>query len=96
MFNRLQELDEKRILGLKEFIKASADIESSVAPIIARCLEGIQKASESINEKEDSMKVIERYVMIEYNKNERNITVIFHTTVFMLLYIIYSYLQQIN
>lgn len=60
VFNRLQELDEKRTQGLKEFIKAAADVESQVAPIIARCLEGIVRASESINEKEDSIKVIER------------------------------------
>ncbi|XP_063701879.1 formin-binding protein 1-like isoform X2 [Culicoides brevitarsis] len=61
VFNRLQEIDEKRTRGLKEFIKGAADVEASVAPIISRCLEGIVKASESINEKEDSIKVIERY-----------------------------------
>ena len=60
VFNKLQELDEKRTQGIKEFIKSSADVESQVAPIIARCLEGIVKASEAIKEKEDSIKVIER------------------------------------
>lgn len=59
--NRFQEIDEKRTKGLKEFIKGTADGESSVAPIVARCLEGIVKASESINEKADSLTVIERY-----------------------------------
>ncbi|XP_017861470.1 PREDICTED: formin-binding protein 1-like isoform X8 [Drosophila arizonae] len=61
VFNRLQELDEKRTRGIREFIIGAADVESSVAPIIARCMEGIVKAGESINEKEDSLKVIERY-----------------------------------
>ncbi|XP_031620569.1 formin-binding protein 1-like [Contarinia nasturtii] len=61
VFNRLQEIDEKRTGGMKEFIKRSADVELSVAPIIARCLEGISKAAESIDEKEDSQKVVERY-----------------------------------
>ncbi|XP_030372562.1 formin-binding protein 1-like isoform X3 [Scaptodrosophila lebanonensis] len=61
VFNRLQELDEKRTRGIREFIIGAADVESSVAPIIARCMEGIVKAGESINEKEDSFKVIERY-----------------------------------
>lgn len=61
VFNRLQELDEKRTRGLKEFIKGAADVESAVAPIIARCLEGMVKAADSINEKEDSLKVIEKY-----------------------------------
>lgn len=61
VFNRLQELDEKRTRGLKEFIKGGADVESAVAPIIARCLEGMIKAADAINEKEDSLKVIEKY-----------------------------------
>lgn len=61
VFNKLQELDEKRTRGIREFIISSADVESSVAPIIASCLEGIVKAGESINEKQDSIKVIERY-----------------------------------
>lgn len=63
VFNKLQELDEKRTQGIKEFIKSAADVESQVAPIIARCLEGIVKASESINGKEDSFKVIERQIL---------------------------------
>lgn len=58
--NRFQEIDEKRTKGLKEFIKSTADGESSVAPIVARCLEGIVKAAESIDEKADSATVIER------------------------------------
>lgn len=61
VFNKLQELDEKRTQGIKEFIRSAADVESQVAPIIARCLEGILKAAESIKEKEDSVKVIERF-----------------------------------
>nr|XP_017028366.1 formin-binding protein 1-like isoform X3 [Drosophila kikkawai] len=61
VLNRLQELDEKRTRGIREFIIGAAEVESSVAPIIARCMEGIVKAGESINEKEDSFKVIERY-----------------------------------
>lgn len=61
VFNKLQELDEKRTQGIKEYIRSAADVESQVAPIIARCLEGIVKAAESIKEKEDSIKVIERY-----------------------------------
>ncbi|BFF98228.1 formin-binding protein 1-like [Drosophila madeirensis] len=61
VLSRLQELDEKRTRGIREFIIGAAEVESSVAPIIARCMEGIVKAGESINEKEDSFKVIERY-----------------------------------
>lgn len=61
VFNKLQEIDEKRTRGIKEFVKRSADCESAVAPIIAKCLEGVCKAAEAINEKEDSAKVIEKY-----------------------------------
>lgn len=61
VFNRLQEIDEKRTSGLKEFINGTADVEIAVAPIISTCLDGIKKAGESIMEKEDSSKVIERY-----------------------------------
>lgn len=60
VFNRLQELDEKRSCGIKEFIKRTADVELSVSSIIGSCLEGISKAADSIDEKEDSQKVIER------------------------------------
>ncbi|XP_065359192.1 formin-binding protein 1-like isoform X2 [Calliphora vicina] len=61
VFNRLQELDEKRTRGIREFIIEAANVESNVAPIIGRCLEGIIKAGEAINEREDSYKVIERF-----------------------------------
>lgn len=64
VFNRLQEIDEKRTGGIKEFIKLSADVELSVAPIIARCLDGVSKAAESIDEKQDSQMVIEKYVRL--------------------------------
>lgn len=62
VFNRLQEIDEKRTRGLKEFICGAASAETAVAPIISRCLEGVSAAADSINEKEDSQKVIERFV----------------------------------
>jgi len=72
VFNRFQELDEKKTRGLREFIIGAADVESSVAPIIARCMEGIVKAGESINEKEDSFKVIERFGVHFVSVNHSN------------------------
>ena len=39
----------------------SVEIERSVSPIIAQCLDGIEKAANEINEKEDTLLVIERY-----------------------------------
>lgn len=61
VFNRLQELDEKRTRAIKEFVRGAADVELSVSPIIARCLEGISKAADAIDEKEDSRRVIEQF-----------------------------------
>ncbi|CAH1994300.1 unnamed protein product [Acanthoscelides obtectus] len=61
VFRQLQELDEKRIKNIKNFIKASVHIERNVFPIINKCLDGILKAADIINEKEDTMLVIEKY-----------------------------------
>lgn len=57
----LQELDEKRIKNMRNYMMKSVEIERAVAPIIAQCLDGIEKAANEINEKEDTMLVIERY-----------------------------------
>lgn len=70
VFNRLQELDEKRTRGIREFIIEAANVESNVAPIIGRCLEGIIKAGEAINEREDSYKVIERFLYPQSQKKK--------------------------
>lgn len=61
VFRQLQALDEKRIKNVKNFIKCSAEIERGVFPIINTCLDGIVKASNVINEKEDTLLVIEKY-----------------------------------
>ncbi|CAH1119335.1 unnamed protein product [Phaedon cochleariae] len=61
VFRQLQELDEKRIKNIKNFICASVNIERNVFPIINKCLDGILKAAEIINEKEDTYSVIEKY-----------------------------------
>lgn len=54
VFRQLQELDEKRIKNIKNFIRSSVDIERNVFPIINKCLDGILKAADIINEKEVS------------------------------------------
>lgn len=61
VFRQLQELDEKRIKNIKNFIRSSVEIERNVYPIINKCLDGIVKAADSINEKDDSLLVIEKY-----------------------------------
>ncbi|XP_030756477.1 formin-binding protein 1-like isoform X3 [Sitophilus oryzae] len=61
VFRRLQDMDEKRIKNIKNFIRSSVKIERNVFPIINKCLDGILKASNVINEKEDTLLVIEKF-----------------------------------
>ncbi|XP_074029177.1 formin-binding protein 1-like Cip4 isoform X3 [Leptinotarsa decemlineata] len=61
VFRQLQDLDEKRIKNIKNFIQSSVEIERNVFPIINKCLDGILKAADIINEKEDTLLVIEKY-----------------------------------
>lgn len=52
VFNQLQELDEKRISSVRQFMADSANVESNVFPIINKCLDGIKNAANQINEKQ--------------------------------------------
>ncbi|GBP51585.1 Formin-binding protein 1-like [Eumeta japonica] len=60
-FKQLQDLDEKRIKNIKNFMLSSIDVEKKVFPIIMKCLDGMVQAANSINEKEDTQLVIDRY-----------------------------------
>ncbi|CAD6241178.1 GSCOCG00009199001-RA-CDS [Cotesia congregata] len=55
VFHQLQELDEKRIKNMRNYMLKSVEIERAVAPIISQCLEGIEKAANEVNEKEDTL-----------------------------------------
>ncbi|KAL1131809.1 hypothetical protein AAG570_011421 [Ranatra chinensis] len=61
IFRQLQELDEKRIRNLRNFMIHSVQVERNVFPIINQCLDGIVNAANQINEKEDTQLVIDRY-----------------------------------
>ncbi|KAK0159734.1 hypothetical protein PV327_010818 [Microctonus hyperodae] len=61
VFQHLQELDEKRIKNMRNYMLKSVEIERAVAPIISQCLDGIEKAANEINEKDDTLLVIERF-----------------------------------
>ncbi|KAG7304074.1 hypothetical protein JYU34_011004 [Plutella xylostella] len=61
VFKQLQDLDEKRIKNIKNFMLSSVEVERKVFPIIMQCLDGMEHAAKSINEKEDTQLVIERY-----------------------------------
>ncbi|XP_026180851.1 cdc42-interacting protein 4 homolog isoform X3 [Mastacembelus armatus] len=60
IFNKLQDLDERRIKKLKQGYILFSDTEKHVMPIIGKCLEGITKAGTNVNERNDSMVVIEQ------------------------------------
>jgi len=61
VFQSLQDMDEQRVKMIQTFMRKSAQTEQDVLPIVAQCLEGVQRCTDSINEKEDSALVIEKY-----------------------------------
>uniref|UniRef100_A0A7N6C2N5 Thyroid hormone receptor interactor 10b n=1 Tax=Anabas testudineus TaxID=64144 RepID=A0A7N6C2N5_ANATE len=63
IFNKLQEMDERRIQRLAEGYCQFSDIEKTVQPIISRCLEGISAAGRKIDGKQvnDSTLFIEQH-----------------------------------
>uniref|UniRef100_A0A8C9U7C5 Thyroid hormone receptor interactor 10b n=1 Tax=Scleropages formosus TaxID=113540 RepID=A0A8C9U7C5_SCLFO len=61
IFNKLQDLDERRIRCLAEGYSMFAETEKQVMPIIGKCLEGITKAATNTDQKSDSLAVIEQH-----------------------------------
>ncbi|XP_036604873.1 formin-binding protein 1 isoform X10 [Trichosurus vulpecula] len=61
IFQKIQEMDERRIVRIGESMKTYAEVDRQVIPIIGKCLDGIAKAAESIDQKNDSQLVIEAY-----------------------------------
>ncbi|XP_064416755.1 cdc42-interacting protein 4 homolog [Latimeria chalumnae] len=59
IFNKLQDMDERRVKKLSEGYRAFADTERQVLPIIGKCLDGVTKAADNINEKTDSQTLID-------------------------------------
>ncbi|XP_069914078.1 formin-binding protein 1 isoform X1 [Oryctolagus cuniculus] len=61
IFQKIQEMEERRIVRLGESMKMYAEVDRQVMPIIGKCLDGIVKAAESIDQKNDSQLVVEAY-----------------------------------
>ncbi|XP_076316139.1 formin-binding protein 1 homolog isoform X1 [Tachypleus tridentatus] len=61
VFQQMQDMDERRIACIQNFIKLFADIQRHVFPIVCKCLDGIVNAAETIDPKEDSRLVIEKF-----------------------------------
>jgi len=61
VFQSLQDMDEQRVRMIQNFMRKSAQTEQDVLPIVGQCLEGVHRCTDSINEKEDSALVIEKF-----------------------------------
>ncbi|XP_034349983.1 formin-binding protein 1 isoform X15 [Arvicanthis niloticus] len=61
IFQKIQEMEERRIVRIAESMKTYAELDRQVIPIIGKCLDGIVKAAESIDQKNDSQLVVEAY-----------------------------------
>ncbi|KAJ7316694.1 hypothetical protein JRQ81_002856 [Phrynocephalus forsythii] len=59
IFNKLQEMDERRTQRLKEGYSIFSETEQQVVPIIGKCLEGMKAAADVVDEKNDSQVLIE-------------------------------------
>ncbi|XP_054030229.1 formin-binding protein 1 [Dryobates pubescens] len=61
IFQKIQEMEARRILRLGESMKAFAEVDRQVMPIIGRCLDEITRAAELIDHNSDSQLVIEAF-----------------------------------
>ncbi|XP_076850535.1 formin-binding protein 1 isoform X13 [Brachyhypopomus gauderio] len=61
IFQKLQEMEERRIERVGESMKTFAEVDRQILPIVGKCLDGMTKAAESIEAKTDSAQVVESY-----------------------------------
>lgn len=52
VFQNLQDMDEKRIKCIQNFIMKAVQAEKEVLPIVSQCLDGMAQSAESIDERE--------------------------------------------
>uniref|UniRef100_A0A669D784 Formin binding protein 1 n=1 Tax=Oreochromis niloticus TaxID=8128 RepID=A0A669D784_ORENI len=60
IFQKLQDMEEKRIERISVCMKKFADVDRQVLPIVGKCLDGMTNAAESIEPK-DSKQVVESF-----------------------------------
>ncbi|GFQ67519.1 formin-binding protein 1 [Trichonephila clavata] len=61
IFQQLQDMEERRICCVQNVMKRTADAHKQIIPIVVKCLDGIISAAQSINPREDSYLVIEKF-----------------------------------
>ena len=69
MLQNFQDLNEKRIKCIKNFIIKSVEVEKEVLPIVSQCLDCMEKYADSIDEKEVRAKCtqIDCYQLLYYH-----------------------------
>uniref|UniRef100_W5KT43 Formin binding protein 1a n=1 Tax=Astyanax mexicanus TaxID=7994 RepID=W5KT43_ASTMX len=61
IFQRIQEMEERRIERIGESMRCYSEVERKVLPIVSKCLDGMTKAAESIEPKMDTKQVVETF-----------------------------------
>ncbi|KAM6954196.1 formin-binding protein 1a [Aplochiton taeniatus] len=61
IFQRLQEMEERRIERVGDAMTTYAEAERKVVPIVSRCLDGMTHAAQSIQPQMDTRQVVEAY-----------------------------------
>ncbi|KAM4532677.1 formin-binding protein 1 isoform 4-T4 [Fundulus diaphanus] len=61
IFQKLQDMEERRIERIGVCMKTFAEVDRQVLPIVGKCLDGMTVAAESIEPKTDSKQVVEAY-----------------------------------
>ncbi|XP_033116687.1 formin-binding protein 1-like [Anneissia japonica] len=61
VFQKMQNMDEKRIRSLCDFYKKFSESQNLVNPILVKCLEAMVQEAEQINPGSDSVMVIDKY-----------------------------------
>ncbi|KAM3867866.1 formin-binding protein 1a [Diretmus argenteus] len=61
IYQRIQDMEERRIERVGEAMRSLAEVERKVLPIITQCLEGVADAAESVQPRMDTRQVVEVY-----------------------------------
>ncbi|XP_030623293.1 formin-binding protein 1 isoform X1 [Chanos chanos] len=61
IFQRIQEMEERRIQRVGEAMKTFAEVDRQILPIVGKCLDGMTTSAESIEPQSDSKQVVESY-----------------------------------
>ncbi|XP_029985684.1 LOW QUALITY PROTEIN: formin-binding protein 1-like [Sphaeramia orbicularis] len=61
IYQRIQDMEERRIERVAEAMRSSAEAERKVLPVVSRCLDAMMDAAESIQPRMDTRQVVEVY-----------------------------------